>query len=146
VKKVSTRLKDDDDSVVPDCTPPDGNSTDDSNSTTICTDVDDETAGPTETPPSVLNKLDYNYKEIISKSILFYEAQRSGPLGDKNRIPWRGDSAMFDKGNYNGTDIDLTGGYYDAGDNLKFGYPLAFTTTVLSWGLVHYWDAYRTVL
>ena len=46
-------------------------------------------------------------------------------------------------GNYNGTDVDLTGGYYDAGDNLKFGYPLAFSLSVLSWGFLHYWDAYR---
>ena len=134
------------DEVVPDCIPDVINGTD-ANSTstngTSCDDVIDKDAGPTITPPSVLNKLDYNYKEIISKSILFYEAQRSGKLGDKNRIPWRGDSALYDKGNYNGSDVDLTGGYYDAGDNLKFGYPMAYSITVLSWGLVHYWDAYR---
>jgi len=27
--------------------------------------------------------------------------------------------------------VDLTGGCYDAGDNVKFGLPLAFTTTRL---------------
>ena len=43
-------------------------------------------------------------------SILFYEAQRSGHLPDDNRITWRGDSALDDKG-YNGE--DLTGGWYD---------------------------------
>ena len=26
------------------------------------------------------------------------------------------------------------GGYYDAGDNIKFGFPLAFSLTMLSWG------------
>jgi len=43
-------------------------------------------------------------------SILFYEAQRSGPLPSNNRIPWRGDSALRD-----GCDVglDLTGGWYD---------------------------------
>ena len=70
---------------------------------------------------------------MISKSIMFYEAQRSGKLPENNRIPWRGDSALYDKGNYNGSAVDLTGGYYDAGDNLKFGYPLAYSMTVLSW-------------
>lgn len=44
------------------------------------------------------------------KSILFYEAQRSGKLPDSNRIPWRGDSSLLDAGN-NGE--DLTGGWYD---------------------------------
>nr|GEW18045.1 endoglucanase 17-like [Tanacetum cinerariifolium] len=29
--------------------------------------------------------------------------------------------------------VDLVGGYYDAGDNIKFGFPMAFTTTLLSW-------------
>ncbi|KAL3739074.1 hypothetical protein ACJRO7_020467 [Eucalyptus globulus] len=29
--------------------------------------------------------------------------------------------------------IDLTGGYYDAGDNVKFGFPMAFAISMLSW-------------
>jgi len=29
--------------------------------------------------------------------------------------------------------VDLTGGYYDAGDNVKYGLPLAFTVTTLAW-------------
>ena len=44
------------------------------------------------------------------KSILFYEAQRSGKLPADNRIVWRGDSALGDKGN---SGEDLTGGWYD---------------------------------
>lgn len=30
------------------------------------------------------------------------------------------------------------GGYYDAGDNVKFGLPLAFTVTMLSWSVLEY--------
>lgn len=30
------------------------------------------------------------------------------------------------------------GGYYDAGDNVKFGLPMAFTVTMLSWGVIEY--------
>ena len=52
----------------------------------------------------------YNYEEILMKSILFYEAQRSGKLPADNRIVWRGDSALGDKGK---NDEDLTGGWYD---------------------------------
>jgi len=33
---------------------------------------------------------------------------------------------------------DLTGGYYDAGDNIKFGFPMAFTTTLLSWSVIDF--------
>lgn len=52
----------------------------------------------------------YNLNEVLEKSILFYEAQRSGKLPANNRIPWRGDSALHDQGN-NGE--DLSGGWYD---------------------------------
>lgn len=44
------------------------------------------------------------------KSIMFYEAQRSGKLPADNRISWRGDSSLLDQGD-NGE--DLTGGWYD---------------------------------
>ena len=52
----------------------------------------------------------YNYAEVLQKSILFYEAQRSGKLPANNRIPWRGDSALRDHG---AEGQDLTGGWYD---------------------------------
>lgn len=34
--------------------------------------------------------------------------------------------------------MDLTGGYYDAGDNVKFGLPMAFTTTMLAWSVLEF--------
>ena len=36
------------------------------------------------------------------------------------------------------TQVHLVGGYYDAGDNVKFGYPMAFTTTKLSWSCLEF--------
>ncbi|XP_046333781.2 endoglucanase E-4-like [Haliotis rufescens] len=81
----------------------------------------------------------YNYAEVLMKSILFYEAQRSGKLPASNRIPWRADSALGDKG---ASGEYLTGGWYDAGDNVKFNFPMAWSTTVLTWGLLMYKDAY----
>ncbi|GII02957.1 glycoside hydrolase family 9 protein [Planobispora takensis] len=82
---------------------------------------------------------DFNYGEALQKSIWFYEAQQSGKLPSWNRVSWRGDSALDD-----GKDagLDLTGGWYDAGDHVKFGLPMAFTTTMLAWGAVEYRDAY----
>ena len=32
----------------------------------------------------------------------------------------------------------MTGGYYDAGDNVKFGFPMAFSITLLSWSAAEY--------
>lgn len=34
--------------------------------------------------------------------------------------------------------MDLVGGYYDAGDNVKFGLPMAFTTTLLAWSVIEF--------
>ncbi|XP_077990956.1 endoglucanase F-like [Glandiceps talaboti] len=85
-------------------------------------------------------KFPYDYKEVIHKSILFYEAQRSGILSPNNRIKWRGDSCLNDQGQ-NGE--DLTGGWFDAGDHIKFGLPMAWSTTVLAWGLIQYKNVYK---
>jgi hypothetical protein len=81
-----------------------------------------------------------NYGEALQKSLLFYEAQRSGKLPETNRVPWRGDSALQD-----GADVgrDLTGGYYDAGDHVKFNLPQASALTMLSWGAATYKQAYE---
>ena len=46
----------------------------------------------------------YDYSEVLEKSLLFYEAQRSGPLPADNRIDWRADSTLDDQ---------PTGGYFD---------------------------------
>ena len=53
----------------------------------------------------------YGFAEAINKSLLFYEAQRSGYLPESGmRITWRKDSALTDSGNNN---ENLVGGYYD---------------------------------
>ncbi|XP_024515813.1 endoglucanase 6 isoform X2 [Selaginella moellendorffii] len=77
----------------------------------------------------------FDYKDALSKSILFYEAQRSGRLPTDQRAAWRSDSALLD-GKSQG--VDLVGGYYDAGDNVKFGLPMAFTITMMSWSAIEF--------
>lgn len=74
-----------------------------------------------------------NYGDALAKSIYFYEEQLSGPKPSWDRVSWVGDSALND-----GSDagLDLTGGWYDAGDNVKFGLPMAYTVTMLAWGAV----------
>ncbi|KAJ0780447.1 putative cellulase [Helianthus annuus] len=77
----------------------------------------------------------FDYKDALTKSIIFLEAQRSGKLPPDHRPPWRGDSAL-DDGKEAG--VDLVGGYYDAGDNVKYGFPMAFTVTTMAWAAYFY--------
>lgn len=37
--------------------------------------------------------------------------------------------------------MDLSGGMYDAGDSIKFGFPMAFSATLLSWSVLEYGPA-----
>ncbi|MDO5560188.1 MAG: glycoside hydrolase family 9 protein [Oscillospiraceae bacterium] len=82
---------------------------------------------------------DYNYGEALQKSILFYDLQRSGDLPEQTRCNWRGDSGLSD-----GSDagLDLTGGFYDAGDNAKFNLPMAYTAAMLAWSVCEDKDSY----
>ncbi|KAJ0091631.1 hypothetical protein Patl1_13755 [Pistacia atlantica] len=65
----------------------------------------------------------FNYKDALTKSLIFLEAQRSGKLPPNNRLSWRGDSSLNNGKNVH---VDLVGGYYDCGDNVKFGLPHGF--------------------
>jgi hypothetical protein len=80
----------------------------------------------------------YNYGEALQRAIMFYEFQRSGELPDDKRDNWRGDSGMND-----GADVgvDLTGGWYDAGDHVKFNLPMAYSQTMLAWAVYESEDA-----
>ncbi|KAG6579554.1 Endoglucanase 6, partial [Cucurbita argyrosperma subsp. sororia] len=77
----------------------------------------------------------HDYGSALTKSLLFFEAQRSGILPRNQRVSWRSHSGLQD-GKASG--VDLVGGYYDAGDNVKFGLPMAFTVTMMSWSILEY--------
>lgn len=89
-------------------------------------------ANPAQTTPQFKSGAT-DYEKLLHLSILFYEAQRSGPLPTTNRIPWRGQSSLKD-----GCDVghDLTGGWFDAGDFVKFNFPMAYSVTTLAWGMI----------
>lgn len=99
--------------------------------------------GSTFTIPSL--KVDaagsYNYGDALAKSLLFYQLQESGKLSEEtlSRTNWRADSGLKD-GSDNG--LDLTGGWYDAGDNVKFNLPMAYSSMVLGWSYLNNPQAY----
>ncbi|XP_047957550.1 endoglucanase 2-like [Salvia hispanica] len=74
------------------------------------------------------------YSNALGVAMQFFDVQKSGKLEDSN-IAWRGDSALKDGSE---AKLDLSKGMYDAGDNMKFGFPMAFTATVLSWAILEY--------
>ncbi|KAI3451457.1 hypothetical protein Pfo_008122 [Paulownia fortunei] len=76
------------------------------------------------------------YADALGIALQFFDVQKSGKLVN-NRITWRGDSALGDGREEN---LDLTKGLYDAGDLVKFGFPMAFTATILSWAILEYGD------
>lgn len=74
---------------------------------------------------------DQNYADALDKSLFFYEAQQAGPLPDWNRVEWKTASTMTD---------EVLGGWYDAGDHVKFNLPMAYSASMLAWGLYQYPD------
>lgn len=81
----------------------------------------------------------FNYGEALQKAIMFYEFQRSGKLPSTIRNNWRADSCLDD-----GKDVglDLTGGWFDAGDHVKFNLPMAYTAAMLAWAVYEEKDAF----
>lgn len=43
-----------------------------------------------------VNAASIDYGEALTKSLLYFEAQRSGKLPHNQRVQWRGDSALQD--------------------------------------------------
>ncbi|KAH6557939.1 hypothetical protein KP509_1Z085400 [Ceratopteris richardii] len=82
-----------------------------------------------------------DYTRALRKALLFFNAQKSGRLTKSNNVSWRGTSALED----GAPTTDLSGGYYDAGDNIKFGFPGAFTITLLSWSVIEYSPKYAAM-
>lgn len=75
---------------------------------------------------------DYDYAKALQMSLYFYECQQAGHLPEWNRVEWRGDATVND---------DVDGGWYDAGDHVKFNLPMSYSACMLAWGLYEYGDA-----
>lgn len=112
----------------------------------------------------------YNYAAALQMSIYFYDAQKSGPGVGGGLLDWRGDSELSDaavplvnKGSTNvGTNmsaafiaanksvldpagkgtIDVSGGFHDAGDHVKFGVPQGYALSTLGWGFYEFHQAF----
>ena len=70
-----------------------------------------------------------DYAKALQMSLFFYECQQAGNLPEWNRVEWKGDSNTID---------EIDGGWYDAGDHVKFNLPMAYSASMLAWGLYQY--------
>lgn len=69
----------------------------------------------------------YNYAEALQKAMFFYQVQESGPLSEGNQVTWRADSMMNDY---------ILGGWFDAGDHIKFTLTNSYSAAMLAWGML----------
>ncbi|KAL2638415.1 hypothetical protein AAZV13_06G112800 [Glycine max] len=83
-----------------------------------------------------------NLKLAINQALTFYDAQKSGHYPRNSPVKFRGDSGLQD-GNLAKT--DLTGGFYDSGNNIKFTFTTAYTMTLLSWTVIEYHSKYADI-
>ena len=115
---------------------------------------------------------DNNWAKLLQYTLYFYDANMCGTdVSENNRLSWRGDCHVYDAkvpmqsidDNHSGTNlpeafmkkykdildpdgdgyIDVTGGFHDAGDHVKFGLPEAYAASVVSWGYYEFRDAYK---
>ncbi|MBA0787933.1 hypothetical protein Gotri_025107 [Gossypium trilobum] len=100
--------------------------------------ANDNKPSPVPGPPGAIDK---KYADALKIAMQFFDIQKSGELVN-NKISWRGDSGLKDG---NEANLDLSKGMYDAGDHMKFGFPMAFTATVLSWAILEYGDQMAAV-
>ena len=114
-------------------------------------DTNDETGGSggsggvqKDTTTDLNLDISYNFAKLLQESLYFYDGNMCGTGVDENSaFSWRGNCHTYDSHvTYNGKTVDVSGGYHDAGDHVKFGLPQGYTATVLALGYYEFADAY----
>lgn len=85
-----------------------------------------------------------NFAKALQYSLYLYDANMCGPnVGEKSQLDWRDDCHTYDSSVSTpyGT-MDLSGGFHDAGDHVKFGLPGAYSATMLGWSYYEFKDAF----
>ncbi len=116
---------------------------------------------------SAADHVDVNFARALQYSIYFYDANMCGTeVGENTRYVWRDDCHVYDSQvpmNSTSTNlsesfltqykdildpdgdgyIDVSGGFHDAGDHVKFGMPENYAASALGWGYYEFRDAYQ---
>ena len=89
-------------------------------------------------------QVENNYAKLLELSLYLYDANMCGSdVDDDCALTWRHNCHTFDeKATYNGQEVDVSGGFHDAGDFVKFGLPAGYTATILGLSYYEFKDAY----
>ncbi|KAF2664533.1 putative family 9 glycosyl hydrolase [Microthyrium microscopicum] len=80
------------------------------------------------------------WANLLGNSLYFYDIQRSGQLPQDFRVSWRNNSVPDDGKDVN---IDLSGGYFDAGNYIKATLPLCWVLTQMAWSGLSFGHGYN---
>jgi endoglucanase len=86
--------------------------------------------------------MSFDYSQALKNAIQFYDGNKCGKeVATNNVFSWRGACHTTD-----GSDkgLDLTGGYHDAGDHVKFGLPQGYAASVLGWAFYEFKDVFAS--
>lgn len=87
-----------------------------------------------------------NYAKALQYSLYLYDANMCGSqVGERSQLNWRDDCHTSDSkiSTPYGT-MDLSGGYHDAGDHVKFGLPAAYSATMLGLAYSEFSSAFKS--
>ena len=87
-----------------------------------------------------LEAVEHDYSQVMQVGLAFLEVNECGAVSPLNRFDWRADSCMSD-----GADVglDLTGGWYDAGDQVKANTTMAKAASHLAWSVITFPEIYE---
>ena len=85
-----------------------------------------------------------NYAKALQYSLYLYDANMCGKEVEKHSLlNWRKNCHTYDSSvSTPYGKMDLSGGFHDAGDHVKFGLPAAYSATMLGWSYYEFKDAF----
>ena len=87
--------------------------------------------------------VEFNYAKLLQESLYFYDANMcGGNVTKRSAFSWRDNCHTSDSVTIDGQKIDVSGGFHDAGDHVKFGLPQGYTATLLGISYMEFKDAF----
>lgn len=85
-----------------------------------------------------------NFAKALQYSLYFYDSNMCGTeVGERSALEWRDDCHTYDANvSTPYGKLDLSGGFHDAGDHVKFGLPGAYSAVTLGWGFYEFKEAF----
>lgn len=85
---------------------------------------------------------EFSYESALNYALMFYDANKCGQNAkNDNYFPWIQNCHLKD-GIY--PNIDLTGGYHNAGSSSKFTITQAYSATIIGWGYIDCQKSFQT--